>query len=120
MKKVLTRAALDVLGERIRQQEGEGWTLEHDDRHTGGALARAAASYALMSVGARTSALQVWPLTWAPHWFKPGSSRQDLVKAGALILAEIERLDRAEGGCPECGFEDCLCSERAVDGEAVT
>ena len=28
-------------------------------------------------------------------WFKPTTPRRDLVKAGALIIAEIERLDRA-------------------------
>ena len=34
----------------------------------------------------------MWP--WDPHWFKTSSRRRDLIKAGALILAEIERLDR--------------------------
>jgi hypothetical protein len=33
-----------------------------------------------------------WP--WAPELWKPANARRDLVKAGALILAEIERLDR--------------------------
>jgi len=28
-------------------------------------------------------------------WFKPTDPRRDLVKAGALCIAEIERLDRA-------------------------
>ena len=31
---------------------------------------------------------------WEAHWFKPRSPRADLVRAGALIIAEIERLDR--------------------------
>ena len=34
-----------------------------------------------------------WP--WDAEWWKPTDRRRDLVKAGALILAEIERLDRA-------------------------
>jgi hypothetical protein len=34
-----------------------------------------------------------WP--WEASWFKPSTARRDLIKAGALILAEIERLDRA-------------------------
>ncbi|MNC99215.1 hypothetical protein D3C83_174210 [compost metagenome] len=37
-----------------------------------------------------------WP--WEGCWWKPTGRRRDLVKAGALILAEIERLDRAEIG----------------------
>ncbi len=36
-----------------------------------------------------------WPESWASCWFKPKDRRRDLIKAGALILAEIERLDRA-------------------------
>lgn len=46
-----------------------------------------------------------WPWTWDRSWWKPTNRRRDLVKAGALILAEIERLDRAapeaEGGSDE-------------------
>lgn len=34
-----------------------------------------------------------WP--WHRVWWKPSTRRRNLVKAGALILAEIERLDRA-------------------------
>ncbi|HHW2459226.1 TPA: AAA family ATPase [Pseudomonas aeruginosa] len=43
-----------------------------------------------------TAALLVslaWP--WDEQWWKPTSARRDLVKACALALAEIERLDRA-------------------------
>lgn len=35
-----------------------------------------------------------WP--WPSKWWKPKSQRRDLVRAGALILAEIERLDRQQ------------------------
>jgi len=35
----------------------------------------------------------VWP--WGGFTWKPTTPRRDLVKAAALILAEIERLDRA-------------------------
>lgn len=35
----------------------------------------------------------VWPWDWA--WWKPKNPRRDLVRAAALIIAEIERLDRA-------------------------
>lgn len=104
---VQTKAAADVLAERRRQVEAEGWTPEHDDGHDGGQMAYAAACYAIS--GGHTEAMRgkddkllaalqfVWP--WAWKWWKPTDRRRDLVKAGALILAEIERLDR-EGSQP--------------------
>lgn len=93
-------AAADVFAERLRQISGEGWTPEHDDEHGNGELARAAATYALHAIGV-PGALQVhtiggalWP--WDFSWLKPADNRRNLVKAGALILAEIERLDRQQ------------------------
>lgn len=91
-----TNAARDVLTERRRQIEAEGWTPEHDDKHAEG-LAAAAACYAAgdrrLMIGGDMADIEVWP--WDESWWKPTSRRRDLVKAGALILAEIERLDRA-------------------------
>ncbi|MEF0495851.1 hypothetical protein PX155_31995, partial [Pseudomonas aeruginosa] len=93
------QAWLDVQAERRRQVEAEGWTPEHDDEHSHGQMARAAACYALAGSSAPndgTAALLVslaWP--WDEQWWKPTSTRRDLVKACALALAEIERLDRA-------------------------
>ena len=112
-------AAHDVLAERARQVAEKGWTAEHDDQHANEELARAAACYArpddmsftdsfgrsLDSEGnhrpfstdekrrswSYSRALR-WP--WERRWWKPGDRRRMLVKAGALILAEIERLDR--------------------------
>lgn len=93
LKMELTKAAEDVLAERRRQVEVEGWTPEHDDSHGAGELAIAAACYAGNSAGKWGIATAAWP--WAPKWWKPANARRDLVKAGALILAEIERMDRA-------------------------
>ncbi|WP_254057169.1 hypothetical protein [Pseudomonas aeruginosa] len=99
------QAWLDVQVERRRQVEAEGWTPEHDDEHSHGQMARAAACYALAGSSAPndgTAALLVslaWP--WDEQWWKPSTARRDMVKACALALAEIERLDRAapaEGG----------------------
>ena len=89
----LTPAARDVLAERRRQVEAEGWTPEHDDEHADGALALAAACYAAAAGLGQADAPSVWP--WAPEWWKPTDTRRNLEKAGALILAEIERIDRA-------------------------
>ncbi|HBO5662343.1 TPA: hypothetical protein L4592_004298, partial [Pseudomonas aeruginosa] len=88
---------LDV--RRRRLVENEGRTPEHDDEHDNGEMARTAACYALAGSSAPndgTAALLVslaWP--WDEQWWKPSTARRDLIKAGALILAEIERLDRA-------------------------
>ena len=98
----LTPAAEAVLAERRRQVEAEGWTPEHDDEHRRGELTMAASCYAmhtaLMFEGYpdaydATKTPRPWP--WDPSWWKPSDPRRNLVKASALILAEIERLDRA-------------------------
>jgi len=91
----------DIANERQRQQQEEGWTVRHDDMHTHGELARAAACYALHTTAAGDPSPseivfvcnQYWP--WDYHWWKPRDARRDLIRAAALILAEIERLDRA-------------------------
>ncbi len=91
----LSNAATDVLAERQRQINAEGWTPEHDDAHTNRELAKAATCYASQY----PLAASYWP--WDLGWWKPADHRRNMVKAGALILAEIERLDRAaarEGG----------------------
>lgn len=88
-------AARDVLAERERQKSGEGWTEAHDDAHSRGEMAAAAATYAINTFIRGLSVSMYWP--WDMKWFKPKGTRRDLVRAGALILAEIERLDRAAG-----------------------
>ncbi|MDN2700181.1 hypothetical protein O0882_28110 [Janthinobacterium sp. SUN073] len=87
-----TQAATDVLAERRRQVESEGWTTAHDDKYDAGSLSAAAACYAMQS-DVNLGAPPEWP--WSLAWWKPSDERSNLVKAGALILAEIERLDRA-------------------------
>ena len=100
-----SQAAIDVLAERKRQISIEGWAPEHDDEHSTGELARAAGAYALYAAASMSehpgiwnslhrSAAGAWP--WdGPSKANTSTERRNLVKAGALILAEIERLDRA-------------------------
>lgn len=89
-----TQAAQDALAERQRQIDAEGFTTEQDDAYQAGDLADAAACYALHKPDqVEASRLAWWP--WAASWWKPKDRRRNLVKAAALILAEIERLDRA-------------------------
>lgn len=93
----LSQAAQDVLAERARQISAEGWTPEHDDAYMSGDLACAAIAY-LMAIVNPNGAHHWWPPGWNREWFKPTNARRDLVKAAALICAEIERLDRATQG----------------------
>lgn len=96
-------AASDVLAERRRQIEKEGWTPEHDDMHVDGELSLAAALYAIPYQNSLIEQNDFIGLHMALEnghgWnLKPDKDpRKRLVKAGALILAEIERLDRARG-----------------------
>ena len=96
----MTKAADDVLAERKRQISEYEWTAKHDDDYANNELALAAALYALPQDHRETVCdtgdtilTLLWPWGW--EWWKPGTRRRDLVKAGALILAEIERIDRA-------------------------
>ncbi|MGU6597863.1 MULTISPECIES: ead/Ea22-like family protein [Salmonella] len=88
-------AILDVIAERQRQQSVEGWTPEHDNVYQNSELADAAACYAIHAHNQGFSTPAHWP--WSPDWWKQSGARRDLVKAGALIIAEIERIDRAAG-----------------------
>lgn len=93
-----------IMGERMRQVGEEGWTPEHDDTHVRAELVDAAQEYLFV---ARTTALSpdfrpkgppspMWP--WESDWYKPAADPiSNLVKAGALIAAEIDRLKRAKG-----------------------
>ena len=94
----MSAAEVDVLAERRRQIEVEGWTPEHDDAHRHGDMSTAAACYAMMGryhFPEPGNPPPQWP--WAASWWKPSTYRRNLVKAAALLLAEIERLDRANG-----------------------
>jgi hypothetical protein len=113
-----SKALADIREERCRQMHVEGWTPEHDDTHFAGEMARAAAAYAvrgsvpdgrdfqcdvhgrtvhgrekIFRIGWFMPHAMLWP--WSPERWKPSDPRRNLVKAGALIVAEIERLDRA-------------------------
>jgi hypothetical protein len=86
-----------IANERKRQVDAEGWTPEHDDKHTDESLACAAACYALPNHWDKSEPWEsVWPESWDISWWKPTPDNRirELVKAGALIAAEIDRLQR--------------------------
>ena len=82
-----------IMSERYRHTQVEGWTPEHDDRYVHGELRLAAAGYGRNAVAAGTPAPATWP--WDFQWWKPSDDPvRNLTKAGALIAAEIDRLQR--------------------------
>jgi hypothetical protein len=101
------KTAIEMIAEeRERQQSEEGWTADHDDTNADGQLAYAAFVYARHAGLLQNAPHDVyvsraggppfeWP--WSAEWWKPKSPISDLVRAGALIAAEIERLMRRGG-----------------------
>ena len=100
-----------IAAERKRQLVSEGWSAEHDDCHGNSEMAIAAACYA-WPTPRPLYIKKAWP--WDRWWWKPAipgerigfpdkhtadeereARIKDLVRAGALIAAEIDRLSRA-------------------------
>ena len=83
----LTPGQERIHAERRRQREVEQWHPEQDDMHTTGELARAALAYL-------TGMVILWP--WDFEWFKFNrlAAPRNIEKAGALYLAEADRLKR--------------------------
>ena len=90
----------EIAAERLRQIHGEGYTPDFDDEWADGELAQGAAAYAYSAslLGStpfgKTRAVKsahLWPFT-SP--FKPTRPYRDLIKAAAMIVAELGRLKR--------------------------
>ncbi|WP_256662245.1 hypothetical protein [Klebsiella michiganensis] len=85
-------AIADVIAERQRQQSVKGFSAEQDDTYVGFQLSAAAICYI-----EPMEAENYWPADWYDDSFKPTDTRRNLIKAAALIIAEIERIDRKSG-----------------------
>lgn len=87
-----------IAAERYRQQNVKGWTAEHDNEHADNSLVYAAHAYLTETAGFAGESCgdrppPAWP--WEPEAWKPSPDPvRNLVKAGALIAAEIDRLMR--------------------------
>ena len=83
-----------IAAERERQVIEEDWSNSHDEgEHPDGELAAAARCYALDPIlKEEDESPRDWP--WAEKWWKPKDQISDLVRAGALIAAEIDRIQR--------------------------
>lgn len=115
------RISDEIMTERIRQVEEEGFDVAHDDASDPGAHERAAATYAYAAGQAdhhaafvdfstksapregrlgwvvRDTLVMMWP--WSVLWWKPKTDAPDwrrrcMVKACALLIVAIERFDR--------------------------
>ena len=107
-----------ISAERARQLEVEGWTLGHDQQHDCNELARAAQSYLGHYIGrswvigtpnddyGHAGMPDCWP--WDGDSWKPKEPIRDLVRAAALIAAEIDRLMRNEQVSQACARADAL------------
>lgn len=85
-----------AIAERWRQIDQEGWSLDHDDAHAPGEMAKAGGTYAQYAGTPSGWGFVHAPLTWpwSAEWWKPAGFRRDLVKACSLIIAEGEKFDR--------------------------
>lgn len=83
-----------IAEERARQIQKEGWTPAHDDMHVNGELREAGMTYAAACDDwSKGDKGRFWP--WGKTSFKPSDDPvRNLVKAGALYAAEIDRLLR--------------------------
>jgi hypothetical protein len=98
-----------ILAERKRQRTDERYTLAHDDEYVDGDLRIVAQAYYWHAVKSPALGWQTVPIRdkatsrdmriplpwpWAPRWWKPKTPQRDLERAGALCIAELERLER--------------------------
>lgn len=97
------KSGIEIIAEeRKRQIEVEGWTPEEDDLYTAGQLALAGATYAIPTFcrddygGYAYSTDVPIMFPFSSEWWKPTPDDRirELAKSGALIAAEIDRLQR--------------------------
>lgn len=106
-----------IHAERMRQMLDEGWTAAHDDEYPPGKLSLAGICYAAQQADLSAAFIETdqdigtasegppWQWPFDESWWKPSDDPiRNLEKAGALIAAEIDRLqrkERAENRCCE-------------------
>lgn len=90
--------------ERRRQVKGEKYGKDHDDLHTDQSMAMAAAHYAAPAEALAVDHTGAWVEMWPDSWDKDYDKKEQhgrikqLIIAGALCAAEIDRLHRAGQG----------------------
>lgn len=110
-----SQAITDIIAERQRQITEKGYTLDTDDIYTRHELSRGAMGYIAAYqmpdlvdclLGTSDAAIRnkledliryFWPQRWPMTLLGPQEKRRMLIKAAALLIADIERGDRADG-----------------------
>ena len=119
-----------VKDERVKQINKHGYTHEHDDGHTDGSIADAAACYAATAQVYKIKEFnELFPMKtlypWGMRYFKKEEkSRKDqIITACAMLMAEWERLDRIEKKatvhlCDDCNlsFHNCKSNHKFGTG----
>lgn len=83
-----------IAEERKRQIEQKGYNEQHDLEESVGSLAMLGVAYAYSGIGDRMAAIKACPISLP--FFKPKTAERDLVRAGAMIAAAIDRLHIGE------------------------
>ena len=95
-----------IAQERKRQQDVEGWTLEHDALHNKGELKAAALCY--WGFGSLFNSEDIAGLfPFEKKSWKPKSRIKNLIKAGALYMAENDRTQTND-----CGIEISMIAKK--------
>lgn len=105
---LLTDGVALIARERQRQVDKEGWSLARDRKiHYQFELSQAAACYAYFVPYKSQPTPYWWP--WDDKWWKPTPADpvRQLVKAGALIAAEIDRLQGTQAQLDKVKDERC-------------
>lgn len=90
-------AFLGIARQRMKQTLSKGYDAAHDDQHTRGELALAAACYAITTNDISDKHLikaTIWP--FEREFWRPKGTRHNLEVAAALIVAELARLQRKD------------------------
>lgn len=85
-------AVLNEITRERGKQVGKGYDASSDDRYSGYQLIDASIAYSWAALGHAQYGNRYWP--WDAESFKPEGQRANLIKAAALLVAEIERMDR--------------------------
>jgi hypothetical protein len=92
----MSEETIDVISEIAAERQHQcslGYDEEHDDTYNNNELSDAAVCYVYAEEKDRLTDC-VWP--WETEFWNPKTKRENLIRAAALIVAEIERMDRKD------------------------